>query len=57
MAVDANSDVETNHRRTYQVVGTISALSDEDRPYVVEQYHVSKFQHGCSVKSYAVNNL
>ncbi|XP_030574781.1 adenylate kinase 7 [Archocentrus centrarchus] len=62
--VDANSDVETevvsNHRKTFQVVGTISNLSDEDRPYVVEQYYhldrgelLSKLM-GCDVVIYNV---
>lgn len=43
-AVNTGSDVEaelvSNHKRTFQVVGTVSHPSAVERPHVVEQYTV-----------------
>lgn len=43
-AVNTSSDVEaelvSNHKRTFQVVGTVSHASAVERPHVVEQYTV-----------------
>ncbi|KAL3969275.1 potassium channel subfamily K member 9 [Sarotherodon galilaeus] len=63
-AVNTNSDVEaelvSNHKRTFQVVGTVSHPSAVERPHVVEQYtHLDRDEllsklMGCDVVIYNV---
>ncbi|XP_063354968.1 adenylate kinase 7 [Pelmatolapia mariae] len=62
--VNTNSDVEaellSNHKRTFQVVGTVSHPSAVERPHVVEQYtHLDRDEllsklMGCDVVIYNV---
>ncbi|XP_031600279.2 adenylate kinase 7 isoform X1 [Oreochromis aureus] len=63
-AVNTNSDLEaellSNHKRTFQVVGTVSHPSAVERPHVVEQYtHLNRDEllsklMGCDVVIYNV---